>query len=162
MMHQSWGSQDSWNKKQTTQSAELLRNTGMRTGLQGGRQRTFPLSLIRDSDRDGVGVRKRQRRQVAAEGEAYNRMYTVGTGRERQEWAPGDNQTISFHCCFLIRKAEKKLVLCQFTWLLFLSCFAVPCLYLSTPTAYGSPLPSVWENRGFRKSSIDSLLIRRC
>lgn len=55
----------------------------MRTGLQGGRQRTFPLSLIRDSDRDGVGGRKRQQRQVAAEEEAYNRMYTVGTGRER-------------------------------------------------------------------------------
>lgn len=106
-MHQSWGSWDSWNKKQTTQSAELLRNTGMRTGLQGGRKGTFPLSLIRDSDRDGVGVRKRQQRQVAAEEEAYNRMYTVGTGRERQKWVPGDNQTISFHCCFLIRKAEK-------------------------------------------------------
>lgn len=52
----------------------------MRTGLQGERQRTFPLSLIRDSDRDGVGVRNRQ---VAAKEEAYNRMYTVGTGRER-------------------------------------------------------------------------------
>lgn len=107
-MHQSWGSQDSWNKKQTTQSAELLRKTGMRTSLQGGRQRTFPLSLIRDSDRDGVGVRKRQQRQVAAKEEAYNRVYTVGTGRESQEWVPGDHQTISFHCCFLIRKAERK------------------------------------------------------
>lgn len=103
----------------------------MRTGLQGGRQRTFPLSLIRDSDRDGVGGRKRQQRQVAAE-EAYNRMYTVGAGRERQEWVPGDNQTIGFHCCFLIRKAEKRLVLNQFTWLLFFF-FIMLCCSLLMP-----------------------------
>lgn len=45
------------------------------------------------------------------------------------------------------RKAEKNLVLCQFTVYSILSCSAFPCLSYSTPNVCCCPLPSVWETQ---------------